>query len=130
MTPAQFRNQHGDPATWTAADFDSFQVIAENTWRSRLTFQVHAVFRAVRKTAQAIHHLSTNPIVTTVGIAVAVFLWLAAPTAVAAAFTPIGLFLSLAWAIDGNENTCPICRHSRKNSAEQAAIADMPATDK
>ncbi|MDF6043236.1 hypothetical protein LRD69_13975 [Streptomyces sp. JH14] len=88
----------------------------ENTWRSRITFEVHALFRAVRKTAQAIHHLSTNPVVTTAGIAVAVFLWLAAPIAIAAAFTPVGLYLGLAWAIDGNEKTCPICRHNHRTA--------------
>ncbi|MGY4930335.1 hypothetical protein ACWD7T_04295 [Streptomyces sp. 900116325] len=68
MTPNQFRAQHGDPTTWTTAEFDSFQVIAENTQqnpdentlRTRLTFQAHGVFRAARKTVRVIRHLRVS----------------------------------------------------------------------
>lgn len=39
MTPAQFRaaqtsRGHGDPATWMPADFDSYEVLAENTGKT------------------------------------------------------------------------------------------------
>ncbi|MET8404464.1 hypothetical protein [Streptomyces sp900116325] len=68
MTPNQFRKQHGDPTTWTTAEFDSFQVVAENTQhnpdestlRTRLTFQAHGVFRAARKTVRVIRHLRVS----------------------------------------------------------------------
>ncbi|WP_370424320.1 hypothetical protein AB8O64_36830 (plasmid) [Streptomyces sp. QH1-20] len=29
MTPAQFRNQHGDSDTWSAADFESYEHLVE-----------------------------------------------------------------------------------------------------
>jgi hypothetical protein len=110
--PAAFTGDWHQALKTTAARWAS--EAPEYTWRTRLTFQAHGLFRAVRNTAQAIHHLSTNPIATTAGIALAVFLWLAAPITVAAAFTPVGLYLGLAWAIDGNEKTCPICRHNHR----------------
>lgn len=41
MTAADFRAQHGDPTDWTPADFDSFQVIAENTGRTPKPVSAH-----------------------------------------------------------------------------------------
>ncbi|MEV4872855.1 hypothetical protein [Streptomyces syringium] len=29
MTPAQFRNQHGDSDTWTTTDFESYEHLVE-----------------------------------------------------------------------------------------------------
>ncbi|MGI5532501.1 hypothetical protein ACQEVX_35570 [Streptomyces syringium] len=29
MTPAQFRNQHGDSDTWTVSDFESYEHLLE-----------------------------------------------------------------------------------------------------
>ncbi|MFF1916121.1 hypothetical protein ACFVYE_31955 [Streptomyces sp. NPDC058239] len=114
MTPAQFRNQHGNPTTWTDSDIDSYQVIAETSHETRLAFRMRRLTYPAYQALQAIHHLSTSRTATIAGIALVVFAWLAAPTVIATAFMPVGLYLTFAWAIDGNEKACPICRHNHR----------------
>lgn len=49
MTPRQFRASHGDTTNWTPADFDSYQVITENTRKHRVLFRIRNLRRAVRR---------------------------------------------------------------------------------
>lgn len=81
MTGTEFRTLHGDPTTWTTTDIESQQNLAEidalkttaahwagetpeHTLRTRLTFQAHGLYRAVRNTGRAIrrhnHRTSTT----------------------------------------------------------------------
>lgn len=114
VTPAQFRNQHGNPATWTDSDFDSFQVITDTSHESRLAFRVRRLTYRPYQALQAIHHISTNIVVTILGVAFVAYGSFTGPSAATAALVGVGLYLALAWAIDGNEKACPVCRHNHR----------------
>lgn len=47
--PAQFRGEHGDPTTWTTADFESYEVFTETTLKHRLALRIKAIVRAARR---------------------------------------------------------------------------------
>ncbi|MEU9014268.1 hypothetical protein AB0D12_31765 [Streptomyces sp. NPDC048479] len=54
MTPQQFlraqqSRDRGGPADWTPSDFDSYQVLAENTRKNRLQFRIRTIRRTVRR---------------------------------------------------------------------------------
>ncbi|MGW1409503.1 hypothetical protein [Streptomyces sp. NPDC002403] len=117
MTPAQFRNQHGNPTTWTDSDIDSYQVIAETSHETRLAFRMRRLTYPAYQALQAIHHLSTNTVATMAGLALIAYASLTRSTAVNAALVGIGLYLAFAWGIDGNEKACPICRRNRRLDA-------------
>ncbi|GAA3808737.1 hypothetical protein ACFQ0G_53125 [Streptomyces chiangmaiensis] len=49
MTGRAFRRQHGDPTSWTTADFESYEVFTETTLKHRLALRIKAAARTVRR---------------------------------------------------------------------------------